>query len=141
MIYRGPTELVQQSAFRESSTHRRKGAASNIIDMDWLYLSPSQSYDLYRGSQSTKIFLQTSELGLPHPLTRRRVCPPPLRLGGGGLSLAGEGVGKSQFRRGDVHCGPQIYNICTLCRGLFRGSLHRHKGAARHVIDIVWLYP
>jgi hypothetical protein len=26
--------------------------------------------------QSAKRFLQSSELGLPHPLTRRRVCPP-----------------------------------------------------------------
>jgi hypothetical protein len=27
--------------------------------------------------QSAKPFLQSSELGLPQPLTRRRVCPPP----------------------------------------------------------------
>ncbi len=33
--------------------------------------------------QRAKLFLQSSELGLPHPLTRRRVCPP-LWLGGGG---------------------------------------------------------
>jgi hypothetical protein len=26
--------------------------------------------------QSAKLFLQSSELGLPQPLTRRRVCPP-----------------------------------------------------------------
>ena len=37
--YRGPTELVQLSAYRGSS-HRRKGAARNIIDMVWLYRSP-----------------------------------------------------------------------------------------------------
>jgi hypothetical protein len=28
--------------------------------------------------QSTKLFVQSSELGLPKPLNRRRVCPPPL---------------------------------------------------------------
>jgi hypothetical protein len=27
--------------------------------------------------QSAKLFLKSSELGLPQPLTRRRVCPPP----------------------------------------------------------------
>ncbi len=32
--------------------------------------------------QSTKLSLQSSELGLPHPLARRRVCiPPPLWFG------------------------------------------------------------
>ncbi len=34
--------------------------------------------------QSAKLFLQSSELGLPHPLSRRRLCPP---------TLCGRGVG------------------------------------------------
>jgi hypothetical protein len=60
--------------------------------------------------QSAKLFLhniQSSELGLPHPFSRRRVCPPPLFGPGGGRvhSLAGKGLGESQFRRGDIHCG------------------------------------
>ncbi len=59
-----------------------------------------------RGRQSAKLFLQSSELGLPQPLTHRRVCPPPhLVPGGGAHSLAREGVGESQVRRGDIHCG------------------------------------
>jgi hypothetical protein len=43
--------------------------------------------------QSAKLFLLSSELGLPQPLTRRRVCPPP---GSGGRgTVAGErGVGR-----------------------------------------------
>ncbi len=47
-------------------------------------------------------------MGLPQPLTRRRVCLPPLVSlvsGGGAHSLAMEGVGESQFRRGDIRCG------------------------------------
>jgi hypothetical protein len=46
--------------------------------------------------QSAKLFLQSSELELPQPLTRRRVCPPtphPPVLGGGAHSLA-RGVGR-----------------------------------------------
>jgi hypothetical protein len=46
--------------------------------------------------QSAKPFLQSSELGLPHSLKRRRMCsPPPLWFRGGGEvhSLGGEGVG------------------------------------------------
>jgi hypothetical protein len=46
--------------------------------------------------QSAKLFLQSSELGLPHPLTRRRVVYVPLFVGsGGGGTLACEkgGVG------------------------------------------------
>ncbi len=34
--------------------------------------------------QSAKLFLQSSELGLPQPLTHRRECPPPLWFGGEG---------------------------------------------------------
>jgi hypothetical protein len=38
--------------------------------------------------QSAKLYLKSSELGLPQPLTRRRVCPPP---GSGGRGThAGE---------------------------------------------------
>ncbi len=56
--------------------------------------------------QSAKLFLQSSELGLPQPLTRRRVCPTPrLVPGGGAHTLARQLVGESQFRRGAIHCG------------------------------------
>jgi hypothetical protein len=39
-----------------------------------------------QSEQSASLFLQSSELGLPHPLNRRRVCPPLLWLGGGALA-------------------------------------------------------
>jgi hypothetical protein len=59
------------------------------------------------------LFLQSSELGLPQPLTRRRVCPPPFGSGGGAHSLAREGVGESQFQRGDIPCGTlYMYVLC-----------------------------
>jgi hypothetical protein len=67
--------------------------------------------------QSAKLFLKSSELRLPQPLTRRRVplpLPPPPVLGGGAHSLAREGLGESQFRRGDVHCGTLYIHIRTL---------------------------
>jgi hypothetical protein len=39
--------------------------------------------------------------------------PPHPVLGGGAHSLAREGLGESQFRRGDVHCGTlYIYVLC-----------------------------
>ncbi len=55
--------------------------------------------------QSAKLFLQSSELGLPHSLTPRRVYPPSLWFHGEGHTcLWGEWMGASQFRRGDIHC-------------------------------------
>ncbi len=40
-------------------------------------------------------------------------CAPPPLVQGGAHSLAGEGVGESQFRRGDIHCGPlHMYVLC-----------------------------
>ncbi len=65
--------------------------------------------------QSAKLFLQSSELGFPHPLTRSRVCPsPPLVPGGGAHSLAGEGVGESQFRRGTYTVVLFNHVLCAL---------------------------
>ncbi len=45
-----------------------------------------------QSGQSAKLFLQSSELGLPQPLTRRRSCPP-FGWGGGTHALASGGVG------------------------------------------------
>jgi hypothetical protein len=39
----------------------------------------------------------------PHP--QASVLPHPLGRGGRAHSLAGEGLGESQFRRWDIHCG------------------------------------
>jgi hypothetical protein len=70
--------------------------------------------------QSAKLFLQSSELGLPRPLPRRRVCPLPPVLGGGAYSLAREGLGESQLRRGDIHCGTlYIYVLCAYGYNIF----------------------
>ncbi len=63
--------------------------------------------------QSAKHFLQSSELGLPQPLTSRRVCTSP-PFGSGGNTLArGRGHGGSQFGRGDRNCG--TLNIDVFC--------------------------
>jgi hypothetical protein len=71
--------------------------------------------------QSAKLFLQWSELGLPQPLTP---TPPPPVLGGGEHSLAREGLGESQFRRGDIHCGTlYIYVLCEVKHGGGRKNL------------------
>ncbi len=46
--------------------------------------------------QSAKLSLQSSELGLPYPLTRRRVCvypPPPFGSGGEDTLSFGRGAG------------------------------------------------
>jgi hypothetical protein len=58
-------------------------------------------------------FLQSSELGLPHPLTRRRVCTP-LWFRGGHIQLR-ERDGWSQYGRGDRHCCTLGIYVCTVC--------------------------
>jgi hypothetical protein len=68
---------------------------------NWMYTPQS--------SQSAKLFVQSSELGLPQPLTRTRVCPPPLHRGRG--TLAGERGVPIPTR--DIHCGTlNIYSTC-----------------------------
>jgi hypothetical protein len=46
----------------------------------------------YRVVDRVQGFFSSPELGPPHPLNRRRVCPPPFGSGRGTHSLACEGV-------------------------------------------------
>ncbi len=66
--------------------------------------------------QSAWLFLQSSELGLPHPLTRRRVCLIPLWFGGGGdtHSLGGERVGDPNSDEGT----DTVLCFYVLCGGI-----------------------
>jgi hypothetical protein len=53
------------------------------------YLNQSGSESLNPQSrQSADLFLQSSELGLPHPLTGRQCAPPPALIPGGEGTLA-----------------------------------------------------
>ncbi len=62
--------------------------------------------------QSTKLFLQSSELGLPSPHTQASVYPPPPLWFGEAVTLAyGREGGRSKFRRGDRHCGTLDINV------------------------------
>jgi hypothetical protein len=52
----------------------------------------------------------------PNPSPAGECALPPLVTGGGAHSLAREGVGESQFRREDIHCGTlYIYVVYVLC--------------------------
>jgi hypothetical protein len=56
----------------------------------WVRQEDTQS----QSRQRARLFLQSSGMGLPHPLSPRRVCPPFGSEGGGGAnSLAREGGG------------------------------------------------
>ncbi len=58
--------------------------------------------------KSTTVFVLSSELGVSQPLSRQRVCPSPQNRGGS--TLAGEGLGESQFRRLEKSLA-----LCLLC--------------------------
>jgi hypothetical protein len=62
----------------------------------------------------TRLFLQSSELGLPHPLTRRQVCPSPFGSGWGTHSLAGEGLGDPNYNEGTDTVVLWALYICAL---------------------------
>ncbi len=51
----------------------------------------------------------------PHP--QASVPPPPLVPGGGAHSLARDGVGESQFRWRDIHCGTHTCTVTGTNRG------------------------
>ena len=74
--------------------------------------------------QSARLLLQSSELRLPHPLTRRRVCSPLLWFGGGGIhithSLGERGWGVPIQTRGQTLWYSRYLPIYALC-------VHRHR--------------
>jgi hypothetical protein len=53
----------------------------------WCYVMSTK----YLFIQSTTENVLSSELGLPQPLSRKRVCPPPLNQGVGGTLACGGG--------------------------------------------------
>jgi hypothetical protein len=104
------TQLFQFSAKKIKNTYYDKSILKtplinpDIVKIKILDRDRGQEGPLHTQSrQSAKLFLKSSELGLPQPLTRRRVCPLPPVLGGGAHSLARDGLGESQFRRGDIY--------------------------------------
>ncbi len=82
--------------------------------------------------QSTRLFLQPSELRPSHHLTRRQVYPP---FGSWGDTLTrGKGAGGSQFGRGDRHCGTLNTNMYLVVYP------HQHTSPEFTVIPIT-LFP
>ncbi len=73
--------------------------------------SSALSSVIAQSRQSTRLFLQSSELGPPTPSSPGECVPPLLgeEMGGGGALFGREGTcgggGASLFGRGDIHCG------------------------------------
>jgi hypothetical protein len=69
--------------------------------------------------QSVKLFIKSSEFGLPQPLTRRRVCPPPPGSGGRGTFAGERGVETWKSPNPIPTRGHtlwySLYCICVLC--------------------------
>ncbi len=55
----------------------------------WYFRGEAADICTHRVDKSAKPFLQSLELGLLHPVTRRRVCPPPFRSGERGALACG----------------------------------------------------
>ncbi len=96
---------------RDVTSYDKSHVTSSRIFPYWLR-------DTVEGSQSrqsAKLFLQSSELGLPQSLTRRRVRPPPLRFWGEGQTRWREkGWGSPNSDEG-THSVVLFIYIGTLC--------------------------
>ncbi len=58
-----------------------------------IYVRPTKYVYTFVYIKSTTVYVHSSELGLPQPLSRQRVCPSPQNQGGGGILACGSGVG------------------------------------------------
>jgi len=80
-----------------------------------LLVSPKPN-GFFTGPDPQQQSRQSAKLSLhPHPFTRRRVCTPP-PPGGGAYS-------RSQFGRGDKHCGTLGIYVCRYFQGFVLMSL------------------
>jgi hypothetical protein len=70
-------------------------------------------YQSSQSRQSAKLFSSRRNWDSPNPSPAGECAPPPV-LGGGAHSLAREGLGESQFRRGDIHTGTLHIYVRTL---------------------------
>jgi hypothetical protein len=85
----------EKSEFRQSFKTKR----------DTLRLPREYCLQQPRSRKSAKRFSSRWNWDSPTPLATGECAPPPFGPGGRAHSLAAEGVGESQFQRGDIHCG------------------------------------
>ncbi len=83
-------------------------------------------------------------IGTPPTPNPQASVPPPFGTGGRG-TLAGErGVGKSHFRRGDIHCSPlyeYIYVLCGINEKNFCNILYRLCGGTNTTLYSLFIPP
>jgi hypothetical protein len=88
----------QYTENKKETTRRRRTVTSSLKELSMDQPGKRVGAGGPQSKQSAKLFLQSSELGLPQPLTRRRVCPPPFGSGGRGILSGERGVGESILR-------------------------------------------
>jgi hypothetical protein len=69
------------------------------------YAEEETETERHRVDRVLSFFSSRRNWDFPNPLPAGEYASPPLVPGGGAHSLARKGVGESQFRRGDIHCG------------------------------------
>jgi hypothetical protein len=101
-IFSKLTLFIHSFAFDGDTYLRLLPATPAFLIAIFLETSIKCCYSRTQSRQSARPFLQSSELGYPHSLTRRRVSPPFWFRGVHGRW--GERDRGSRFGRGDRHC-------------------------------------
>jgi hypothetical protein len=76
----------------------------------------------------------------PNPSPTGECAPPPPVLGGRAHWLAREGLGESQFRRGDIHCGTLYIYVLCVPNGVPHSSTPIYKKANKKRIRVMQQY-
>jgi hypothetical protein len=80
------------------------GVALSFCPLSWR-VHHNFDGDGHRVGRVLSFFSTRRNWDSPTPKSAEECAPPPFGPGGGAHSFAGEGLGESQFRRGDIHCG------------------------------------
>jgi hypothetical protein len=97
--------LIKQNSTLNTKRRKSQKGKSGMVSCQRL-LQWATKFDC----SNTTVYFPSSELGLPHPISRMRVCPPePVEWGG--YTLACMGGGMSQFGR----LKKKLSTLSTLC--------------------------
>ncbi len=109
---------IVTAQLQEASKHTEEMALFNTYnDMLFdMFLWPKETIKecgKHRVGRVLSFFSSRRNWDFPNPSPAGECAPSPRLSGGGAHSLAGQGLGESQFRRGDIHCGTlYIYVLC-----------------------------
>ncbi len=132
------TKWMYLQSLKSVKQHVANSVNRSILKKSWhigfdVFIVHSSVRLNHRVGRVLSFFSSRRDWDSPNPSSAGECAPPPPVPGGGAHSLAREGMGESQFRLGDIHCGTLYISVlcglniskdCVVCRPRRCGDVH-----------------